>query len=364
MTQMAKKMLDGKPVEVIEIHSTDLKIPEHIPKRVSLVVCEIMDAGLFGEHVLDTLHHAWANLLKPSGTVIPQSASFHICGISSQHILEKHVLVNKPTNFGLDNFEILSEEIVYDSENISSLPGGFTELTDTACPLKVNFNNPDDIRRVIEGKKDICVTLKCTKSGVLSCIAGWFSLQLTEDIVIDTHPNSGVKCWDQAIFPCPYLLQVCPNQEINLLISFQNGLTQITFPDVETSKRQIKVSQNAISLMNDVPYMKALEFTAKHIPKTSEPCRFLDTSPFPIMALNYFRDNRRKGTLVSTCRAPGDQELVAFVAESMGIDVVFTENFIENEVNSAERFDVIFLSVVDVTGEFNCFYLHQLPEIR
>ncbi|XP_076348361.1 protein arginine N-methyltransferase 9-like [Tachypleus tridentatus] len=52
-----------KRVKVINKHSTEIMIPSDLPERVSLLVTETFDAGLFGEHILHTLQHAWENLL-------------------------------------------------------------------------------------------------------------------------------------------------------------------------------------------------------------------------------------------------------------------------------------------------------------
>ncbi|KAH8041601.1 hypothetical protein HPB51_017046 [Rhipicephalus microplus] len=54
----------GTKACIINKHSTDLTIPGDLDERVTLVVTETFDAGLFGEHVLKTLDHAWEHLLN------------------------------------------------------------------------------------------------------------------------------------------------------------------------------------------------------------------------------------------------------------------------------------------------------------
>lgn len=39
--------------------------PFRVPFRVSLVVTETVDAGLFGEGIIESLIHAWHHLLLP-----------------------------------------------------------------------------------------------------------------------------------------------------------------------------------------------------------------------------------------------------------------------------------------------------------
>ncbi|KAK8380811.1 hypothetical protein O3P69_008031 [Scylla paramamosain] len=52
-------------IQILNKHSKDILIPSDIPQKVSLVVSETVDAGLFGEHILSTLQHAWQHLLLP-----------------------------------------------------------------------------------------------------------------------------------------------------------------------------------------------------------------------------------------------------------------------------------------------------------
>lgn len=81
--------------------------------RVNLVVTEIVDAGLLGEHIIPTLRHAWKELLLPptpaalsshtpgpgppaedhtilgGGNVIPAGATVYAMGIECQEIRRK-----------------------------------------------------------------------------------------------------------------------------------------------------------------------------------------------------------------------------------------------------------------------------------
>lgn len=57
--------------------------------RVHLVVTEIVDAGLLGEHIVPTLRHAWKELLlapESGGMVIPCGATVYAVCIESPEI--------------------------------------------------------------------------------------------------------------------------------------------------------------------------------------------------------------------------------------------------------------------------------------
>ena len=60
-------------VVVINKASQDLLIGEDLPAPVDIVVTELVDSGLLGEHILPVLCHARAALLRPGGRVIPHS---------------------------------------------------------------------------------------------------------------------------------------------------------------------------------------------------------------------------------------------------------------------------------------------------
>lgn len=63
---------------------------------MTLAVTETFDAGLLGEHILETLDHAWSHLLanpakssvKPR--VIPGAATVYICAIECEHIRKEN----------------------------------------------------------------------------------------------------------------------------------------------------------------------------------------------------------------------------------------------------------------------------------
>lgn len=78
-------------ISVLCMHSSQLTpalLREHIPKhllqeaagseeelgKVDLIVTELMDSGLFGEHMIATLRRAQSELLKSEGLIIPHSA--------------------------------------------------------------------------------------------------------------------------------------------------------------------------------------------------------------------------------------------------------------------------------------------------
>ncbi|XP_022086434.1 protein arginine N-methyltransferase 9-like [Acanthaster planci] len=90
-------------VHLLHKLSTDMAVSDDIPNRVSLVVTEIFDAGLFGEGAVTTLQHAWKHLLLPPktsspqtpgsyGRVIPARATVYAQVVQCQHVRKQYRL--------------------------------------------------------------------------------------------------------------------------------------------------------------------------------------------------------------------------------------------------------------------------------
>lgn len=107
MYELACEVLSANAMEgeikILHMKSLDMEIPKDIPNRVSLVVTETVDAGLFGEGIVETLIHAWKHLLLPPqisegqsvptsgvGRVIPASATVFGMAVQCPEIRRHH----------------------------------------------------------------------------------------------------------------------------------------------------------------------------------------------------------------------------------------------------------------------------------
>jgi type II protein arginine methyltransferase len=95
MCDIAAKALQANGMlDHITLHhmmSMDMKIPDHLPERVPLVVTETVDVGLLGEGIVPTVRHAWKELLRAKrsaspGKVIPSTATVYGCLIECEHV--------------------------------------------------------------------------------------------------------------------------------------------------------------------------------------------------------------------------------------------------------------------------------------
>lgn len=232
MYEMGHDVLKANKMEtqVHTIHkkSTDMKVGDDIPKRVSLVVTETLDCGLLGEGILTTIEHAWTHLLLPSkgsalqqsdfnpvSKVIPGGAVMFAVVIMCDDI--KNQSRCKPFMCGLRMFpecsiggEVMEQKTKvtssinvwdqlepYNTECLNNLRGGFTLLSSPFKVAEFNFNDPSSLCR----ERDLHLEIQAANDGRVDAIAAWFDLLLDDETTLSTAPDDNSLCWEQAIFP-------------------------------------------------------------------------------------------------------------------------------------------------------------------
>ncbi|XP_060598408.1 protein arginine N-methyltransferase 9-like [Ruditapes philippinarum] len=194
-------------INLLHKHSTDIEIPSHLSSRVKLVVTETFDAGLFGEHIVSTLIHAWKNLIStsPMGTVIPCGATMYVCGIECETIrTQSRLLYPVLQNLDVSHINLLCNtghiaEEPYTTENLAKIRGGYKILTNIVELLRVSFCNLCELEALHKGKDWLC-DLFVKQDGRLDALAVWFDLHLDDTITIGTGADKN-SCWEQAIYP-------------------------------------------------------------------------------------------------------------------------------------------------------------------
>ncbi|TRY64521.1 hypothetical protein DNTS_008365 [Danionella cerebrum] len=215
-------MADG--IKILHKKSLDMEVPKDIPNRVSLVVTETVDAGLFGEGIIETLIHAWKNLLLPppnpqqplsssaqTGRVIPAGATVYGVAVQCEEIRRHHRLcvssiggldlsmvgqIYSPVCCSADSEDSTEP---YTTERLSRLRGGYVQLTQPFSALDIDFNNPQELEGLCSREVQQ-LRLYVTQDGLLDALAVWFQLHLDEDNHLSTGPQEET-CWEQAIYP-------------------------------------------------------------------------------------------------------------------------------------------------------------------
>ncbi|XP_072241000.1 protein arginine N-methyltransferase 9 isoform X1 [Leuresthes tenuis] len=218
--------MDGS-IKILHKKSLEMEVPKDIPHRVSLVVTETVDAGLFGEGIIESLIHAWHNLLLPpkvtqrdegefgdqsnTGRVIPAGATVFGMAVECLEIRRHHRLcitevggmsmaaageLRSPVSCSSEPDDTMEP---YTTERLSRLPGGYKALTEPFTALNIDFNNVQELEG-LSSREVRELRLLVTQEGELDALAVWFQLHLDEENSLSTGPQEDT-CWEQAIYP-------------------------------------------------------------------------------------------------------------------------------------------------------------------
>ncbi|KFV88717.1 Putative protein arginine N-methyltransferase 10 [Struthio camelus australis] len=273
----------GSEIKILHLKSLDIEIPKHIPERVSLVVTETVDAGLFGEGIVESLIHAWEHLLlqpkpknqdihtKEYGQVIPASATIFGMAVECKEIRRHHRvgtqeiagvrLANSVQFFSPTYASVSSEETVepYTTEKLSRVPGGYVPLTEPFQVMTVDFNNLQ--LKSLAGRKPWKLSLPVTQGGILDAIVVWFVLQLDDEHALSTSPSEE-SCWEQAVYPVQDLpdYSVKPGDTVTMEVCCQDCYLKIQKISFWTSECGMDFSyrEDALSLGNEAELCNAL----------------------------------------------------------------------------------------------------------
>lgn len=347
---------------IINKHSTDLTVPGDLDERVTLIVTETFDSGLFGEHVLKSLDHAWEHLLdkqarQPRPAVIPEKAEVFACFIESKWIrsgqrVSRAVLDG---DLGLTDIElraVCSDEDPYNSEKMSQVKHGFCRLCEPFRLLSVDFNNHQEIRDLIKGVQ-WTESVRCTWPGVLDAVCVWFRLKVGETW-LDTGPDSK-SCWEQAIFNGPSAC-VPAGKVVDLAVSCKGHLTMqcvLDSPCKDPPRQVTCLSPDAIREINgQAPVMTGISQQLRaSLQECSTEKKVLDLSHIPLLGLLLIRDRpNTKLTYVDATPDCGDFVACFKGSHRLEDDICKTATLEELYSWQGPQYDIFIVNVFESTG--------------
>nr|XP_042133390.1 protein arginine N-methyltransferase 9 isoform X1 [Peromyscus maniculatus bairdii] len=262
----ANKMDTG--IQLLHMKSLDIEIPKHIPERVSLVVTETVDAGVFGEGIVESLIHAWEHLLlQPKtkgekgncgeyGKVIPASAVIFGMAVECAEIRRHHrvgtkdiagvhlpadVKFQSPAYSAVDSGEAAEP---YTTEKMSRVPGGYLPLTECFEIMKVDFNSLQELKG-LAAKEPHPLSIPAVKEGLLDAVMVWFVLQLDDEHSLSTSPAEET-CWEQAVYPVQALADywIKPGDRVTMEASCQDCYLRIQSINILHLEHAMEVIHN------------------------------------------------------------------------------------------------------------------------
>ncbi|XP_014354742.2 protein arginine N-methyltransferase 9 [Papilio machaon] len=328
MTKIAENIIQDYEINDIAIvnkMSTAMDYKE-IGSKCTVLVTEMFDAGLFGEHVLQTLLHAWNYLIDVGGKVIPGRAEFFVAGVNCNYLNLKYQLgqgIKTLLNIPTANVHMMSNDETYDCEDVHSFKD-LKYMTEEHSLIKIDFNNYDDIQDKLYRSEPFNIDLIATQDGEINCMIGWFNLYLTDNVTITTDPRSEDRCnaWQQAVFFDIIPKEVKKNDSYTTQFLMNTGkLTMVPNYNINIDK----ISHEALRFLNDSEYVKTIlgcvGMACVYLGQIIEMAEIvvIDLCPFPLFGLQMLK--RGAKSLVCTARTYNDEIFILKVLEANKIDI-------------------------------------------
>ncbi len=177
-------------IKVVDGYSTHLKIgsPE-APEKFDILVTEIFDDGLLGEHAFKAIGHARENLLKPDAQIIPAGVRVMAMGIESTEIF-KNYRVSNAAGFDVREFNEFSVQ-GYVGIHLDKM--AYRPITKPMEVFNFDFKN-------IPSPQSKSISFEVTDTGTLHAIAFWFELALDSETRVSSGPGlPALSSWKQAV---------------------------------------------------------------------------------------------------------------------------------------------------------------------
>lgn len=299
MAKLAERIMNENNVQdilVINKPPTQLNLNDVYGQR-TLLITNKFDSGLFGDHLLLTLKHAWENLLSEFGRVMPGRAEYFLVGAKCDRIsLKYHVSTAAKELLNVPHLYIHAGTHTRDSyygEDLN-LYDDIEYVTDPQLLMQVNFNNYYDITKKMRTTLPHVAILRANKDTEVNVIVGYFKLYLTESIILTTDPCSPERtgAWQQAVFFDYIPAQMKKNALTAVQILTYGGKLKF-LPDLRRSITRL--SPPAVAFLNDAEYMEAIVRSVPiasiylgQIAATGD-LEIADLCPFPLFGLQMMK---------------------------------------------------------------------------
>lgn len=207
----ARNGFDGR-ISIVRKWSTDASIGADLPRRADVLVTEVIDCGLVGEGIVDTIRHAREHLLVPDPRIVPARATLYAQLLESRQ-LEGMNRVRHVAGFDLSDFNRLAS-LSYFPVRLAHV--AYRPLGAPVEALDFDFEEgsfPDERTTVT------CVPVA---AGVAHAVAFWFRVELAPGVVLSNEPTNTRSHWEQAVQCLPRPVSVRAGRPVELTL-WQQG---------------------------------------------------------------------------------------------------------------------------------------------
>lgn len=274
---VASDLLPTKEGRVQILNQSSYDVQLAMP--VDVVVTELVDSGLLGEHIWLVLRHARQQMLRPGGRVIPHAATVHAVVIESREIRRRSRLLKtdgaatswwEGRGVGSEGLPDVTVDESYTCENLVALR--HRRLTQAVAVLEIPFSHPPP-RAEDVSDASLCVEmdLEIIADGQADAVAMWFDLDLlppdagASKCAFSTGPGREGNGWDQGIYFLPAGHVLRHGQRCRLRVAVVQNQLSFKLLDGETmdtimhspSSVPVKVGEMDMAHLNDTRHLDA-----------------------------------------------------------------------------------------------------------
>ncbi|MDW3193942.1 MAG: tetratricopeptide repeat protein [Cytophagales bacterium] len=223
MSNMAEEIITKNGYEdqitLYPLKSTSLT-PDQFEGKPNVLVSEILDAGLIGEHAIPTLRHALTELCDEACTIIPARAKIigKLVSIPAMRAVNPVQEIEGFDFTPFDQFRVPKEYLVDDLTKYEHQ--SLTQSTDLMAYDFYDMGDPIPEHQWREKYFDMDIE----ESGLLDACVFWFKLWLDDEITITTDPDAVVKhhCWNQALYFFENKIEVKRGQKVRMKMIYND----------------------------------------------------------------------------------------------------------------------------------------------
>ncbi|XP_066923915.1 protein arginine N-methyltransferase 7-like [Clytia hemisphaerica] len=198
-------------IKVLNKSSTEMTIPEDLPRKADVLVTEILDSELIGEGMLPTVNDAHLRLLSKDAMIIPAAAQVCIQLVESESLWEMNNLDEKNSGLKLPKHyqDCRRTANAHEIQCSQLYPDHIKVLSNSCICTEIDFTSVYKHNDTAKQSKHQ-ILVKVTKTGILHGIVMWWDLIVhkEKDIILSMAPSwvSEEYIWRDHWMQCLYFL--------------------------------------------------------------------------------------------------------------------------------------------------------------
>jgi tetratricopeptide (TPR) repeat protein len=198
-------------VTILSKISYDVELGKDLPEKADVLIHEIFDSAIIGEHVLPAIEDAKKRLLKADALIVPHAASIMIALMGGE-AAGKYLRVESSHGFDLSHFNsIASKKIPFYREDIALTP-----MSAAVDAFRFDFMHQDAYPA-----EDKILELTATAAGPCYGVVQWIRIELDSTTTWENPPTDirSTTAWQRTIYRFDQPLQLTKGMVVKIAAS-------------------------------------------------------------------------------------------------------------------------------------------------